>query len=111
MSWKTLASLEQFSEIISESKRTGQPLAIFKHSTRCSVSSTAKARMERNWDFSSPVPVYLLDLIKHRDISNAIESTLGIRHESPQLIAIKAGEAIYNASHLDISAPEAQAAV
>ncbi|NCA28897.1 MAG: DUF2847 family protein, partial [Proteobacteria bacterium] len=29
-----------------------KPIAIFKHSTRCSVSSMALSRLERNWNSS-----------------------------------------------------------
>lgn len=45
---------------------------------------------------------YFLDLLKHRNISNAIESRFGITHQSPQLIVLENGEAIYDASHQNI---------
>ena len=57
----------------------------------------AKKTIERFWCFD--IDAYFLDLIIHRDISNAIAEKLLIRHESPQLIIVKEGKAIYNASH------------
>lgn len=84
---------------------TQQPVVIFKHSTRCPVSSMALRMLERDWDISeSEVAPYFLDLIRYREISNQITDELGVRHESPQLILIKDKQAVYDASHQMISA-------
>ena len=48
----------------------------------------------------------LLDLIAFRNISNDIEKTLNVTHQSPQIIIIDKGIATYNASHEQIL-PEA----
>lgn len=111
MSWKTLESVDQLNHILSENLSSGNPVAIFKHSTRCSTSSMVKSRLERSWDFTDEFPIFLLDLIKHRDVSNAIEATLSVRHESPQLIIVQNGNVLYHESHLGISADAAQSAV
>lgn len=111
MSWKTLTSLDQLNQVISENQTSGTPVAIFKHSTRCSTSSMIKSRLERSWEFSDSFPLFLLDLLSHRDISNEIERSLGIRHESPQLIVLQNSEVVYHDSHSAISASEAQSAV
>ena len=50
------------------------------------------------------VSLYFLDLLAHRDISDEISSEFEVFHQSPQLIVIKNGEAIYNASHNEIKA-------
>jgi bacillithiol system protein YtxJ len=50
--------------------------------------------------------LYYLDLISYRDISNAIETTFKVHHESPQLLLIKDGECIYETSHSEISAED-----
>jgi bacillithiol system protein YtxJ len=102
MNWRKLESLEALQVAIDESAT--HPVALFKHSTRCSISSTAKDRMERQWSFTDEqLPVYYLDLIQHRDISNMIAEITGIQHESPQLIIVKGGKAIYDASHSGIA--------
>tara|TARA_B110001469_G_C9620159_1_gene309000 strand:+ start:1257 stop:1613 length:357 start_codon:yes stop_codon:yes gene_type:complete len=83
-------------------------VALFKHSTRCSISSMAKNRLETNWnEETGNTPIYLLDLIRFRSISNQIESTLGVEHQSPQLILLNDGSTIHVASHHMIQSKEA----
>ncbi|RMD71205.1 MAG: DUF2847 family protein, partial [Bacteroidetes bacterium] len=50
----------------------------------------------------SEVSVWLLDLIRFRELSNEIAHRYGVAHESPQVIAIVGGQAVYHASHMDI---------
>lgn len=45
---------------------------------------------------------YFLDLLAYRSISNEIESRFDVVHQSPQLIVLENGKAIYNASHQNI---------
>ncbi|MFV5693564.1 bacillithiol system redox-active protein YtxJ [Flavobacterium sp. LT1R49] len=104
INWNELTNLGQLNEIIFISNE--KPVAIFKHSTRCSVSRMALKQFENEFNSSDKVTPYFLDLIAHRDISNAIADQFGVRHESPQLILIKDGKAIYNVSHSDIDAEE-----
>lgn len=102
MDWNNLTDLGQLNEIITFSNN--KPVAIFKHSTRCSVSRMALKQFENEFDLSDKVTPYFLDLIAYRDVSNEIASRFGVMHQSPQLILIKEGKAIYNASHSDIDA-------
>ena len=104
MNWITLNNIAQLEEIRSAE---GYSL-IFKHSTRCSISLMAKKKFEFEWDsLPAETPVYFLDLLNHRDISNAIAEIFKVHHESPQLLLIKGGECIFEASHSEISAEEA----
>ena len=104
MNWTNLESLEQLNEI----KSSSQPSLIFKHSTRCSISMMAKKRFELDWDtLPENTSLYFLDLIRYREISNAIAEVFHVHHESPQLLLIKEGECVYDASHGEISAEEA----
>lgn len=99
MNWKTLTSEEQLSEINAASAIA--PVVIFKHSTRCSISSMAKARLERAL-VPEGLTFYYLDLIAYRAISNKIAETYHVPHESPQVLVIRNGECIYNESHSGI---------
>lgn len=103
MNWITLNNVAQLEEIKEASFR--QPQLIFKHSTRCSISSMAKSRLDRS-DAPEGVQFHYLDLIAHRDISNKIVEEFFVEHESPQAILIKNGEAIYDESHNGISMDE-----
>lgn len=102
MDWEPLNHIEQLDEIVTLSK--DKPVAIFKHSTRCSISRMALKQFENEFDFPEKVTPFFLDLIAFRDISNEIASRFGVQHQSPQLILIKDGKAIYNTSHSDIDA-------
>ncbi len=103
--WKTLNSIDQLQEIISASEV--KPVVLFKHSTRCSISSMALNRLQNLDDaFYDKVDFYYLDLIAFREVSNAIASKLDVYHESPQVIFVKNRECIYDASHMEISPKE-----
>lgn len=103
MQWTHITDPSQISQI---KLQEGYSL-IFKHSTRCSVSLMAKRRFEMDW---SAIPehtsLYFLDLISHRNISAEIAETFQVQHESPQILLIKNGDCILDASHSDISAEE-----
>jgi bacillithiol system protein YtxJ len=64
----------------------------------------ALKQFESEFNLTSKVTPYFLDLLEHRDISNEIVIRFGVVHQSPQLILIKDGKAVYNASHSDIAA-------
>lgn len=102
MAWRALTDLGQLNEIVNES--TEKPVAIFKHSTRCSISRMALRQFEQEFDLEEKVISYYLDLLVHRDISNEIANRFGVYHQSPQLIVIKNGKAIYDRSHESIEA-------
>ena len=100
MSWTKLTDLGQLNEIINLS--TTKPVIIFKHSTRCSISRMALKQFENEFDLEEKVTPYFLDLLENRSISNEIATRFDVEHQSPQLILIKDGKAIYNVSHSDI---------
>jgi bacillithiol system protein YtxJ len=104
MNWTQLESTEQLNQI---KQQQGYSL-IFKHSTRCSISMMAKRRFELDWDdLPADMPLYFLDLIRYRDISNQVAQIFQVHHESPQLLLIKDGECILDQSHGSISVEEA----
>ena len=103
MNWIYLTNEEQLHQIKANSN--SKPQVIFKHSTRCSISSMAKNRLERS-TMPDGVDFYYLDLLKYRSISNKIETLFNVPHESPQVILIKNGEVAYDESHSGISMDE-----
>jgi bacillithiol system protein YtxJ len=103
MNWNNLSVESQLETINAESFE--QPVLIFKHSTRCSISATALNRFERNYNQTDVADLkpYYLDLIAHRPISAEIAQRFGVHHESPQILLIHNGKSVYDASHYDIS--------
>lgn len=104
INWIELTDLGQLNEIMDLSHQ--QPVIIFKHSTRCSISRMALKQFENEYDLEGSVTPYFLDLLNHRDISNEIATRFEVYHQSPQLLLIKEGKSIYDASHSDIDAVE-----
>ena len=103
LNWNALTEIKQLDAIVEAS--TEKPVVIFKHSTRCSISRMALKNFEREYDLAeSEAAPYFLDLLEHRDISNEIAQKFQVIHQSPQLILIKDGKAVYNASHSEIDA-------
>jgi bacillithiol system protein YtxJ len=104
MNWIQLESADQINSI---KQQQGYNI-IFKHSTRCSISMMVKKRFELDWDkLPADLPLYFLDLIRHRELSNLIANDFQVYHESPQLLLIKDGECILDLSHGQISVEEA----
>jgi bacillithiol system protein YtxJ len=104
INWIELTDLGQLNEIMDLSHE--QPVAIFKHSTRCSISRMALKQFENEFDLEGSITPYFLDLLNHRDISNEIATRFEVYHQSPQLLLIKEGKSVYDASHSDIDAVE-----
>lgn len=105
MNWKSLTSTQDVLDLAERSKEI--PCLIFKHSTRCPISSIAKMRLEGDWDFKTDdIEVYFLDLISYRTVSQFIATHFAVHHESPQVLIIKDGMCIYDNSHLDINVAE-----
>ena len=103
MDWKHLTSIDQLETITANSFNT--PQVLFKHSTRCSISSMALNRLESSTP-PTGIDFYLLDLLQHRDISAAIADKFKVHHESPQVLVIMSGECTYDESHMGISMDE-----
>lgn len=103
MNWIDLNSEAQL-ETLKESSNQ-KPQLIFKHSTRCAVSSMAKSRLERNAQ-PEAIDFYYLDLIQHRGLSQKIAEIFEVYHESPQVLLIKNGECVYDESHSGIQMDE-----
>ncbi len=103
MDWNLLTNEDELDKIVDNSATKTQ--VIFKHSTRCSISSVAKGRLDRassiqNADF------HYLDLINYRDISNKVAELFNVEHESPQVLVIREGKCIYHQSHMGINMQE-----
>lgn len=100
MEWIPLNNEAQLPDIISRSNT--RPQVIFKHSTRCSISSVAMQRLKRG-TLPEEIDFYYLDLISYRSLSNKVAEQFKVSHESPQILIIRNGACVYDESHLSIS--------
>lgn len=105
LKWINLDHVDTIDNIIIP-KSWNKPVIIFKHSTRCSISRFALKQFENEYNLEDQVDLYFLDLLNFREVSNEIANRFQVVHQSPQLILIKNGVAVYDASHSDIQANE-----
>lgn len=88
------------------------PQIIFKHNTTCPISKGVLRRLKEEADtLPSDTPFYILDLLSHREISDAIAEKLNVTHASPQLLLIQNGKCSYNQSLYEITAEETASAI
>ncbi len=100
--WKKLENEEEIETIIAESYQ--KKVVVFKHSTRCFISKTVLKSFEKEVINEKPdADFYYLDLLKFRNISNALAEKFDLRHESPQLLVVQNGKLINNGSHQAIT--------
>lgn len=108
--WNELENLEQLKDLEVDSYQ--KPIVIFKHSTRCSISRMAWNQFQNEFNIpDAKMSLYYLDLLAYREISNTIAERFGIIHQSPQIIVIKEGKAIYDTSHESIDAKKLEVLV
>jgi bacillithiol system protein YtxJ len=84
-------------ELIARSHQS--PVVLFKHSLTCPISARAYREMKR---YDGEVALVVVQ--DAREVSRAIATATGIRHESPQAIILRNGRPVWSASHYDITA-------
>ena len=90
--------------LLTDSSR--KPVIVFKHSNACSISARAYREMEKLDD-----KVNILEVQTAREISRELANLTGVRHETPQVIILRDGKAVWNASHFDVKADDVLKAV
>jgi len=99
--WSLLSDADTLQDLIKLS--FSKKVLIFKHSTRCSISTMSKNRLENIGEDSKIKNCFLLDVLKYREISTKIETDFKVIHESPQILVIQNAKCVYHASHNEIS--------
>lgn|SRR5690606_7215359 len=108
MKFVSMHSEAEFEAVVARSHR--EPVAIFKHSNACSLSAEAYQEMQR-LNQPDDVPVYMVVVQEARPLSNHIETVLGVRHESPQILLLSEGKVLFSASHRRVTAEAVRAAI
>ena len=83
---------------------------VFKHSATCSVSSAAYVEVEAYTQNHPDEPLAMVIVQDHREVSNHLAEKLGVRHASPQLLLVRGGKPLWDASHFKITADAMSAA-
>jgi bacillithiol system protein YtxJ len=72
---------------------------LFKHSPTCGTSALAHEEVERYQAADPATPVYRVDVIGQRPLSQDFAAVLGIGHASPQIILLRGARPLWNTSH------------
>ncbi|MHA4740984.1 bacillithiol system redox-active protein YtxJ [Dyadobacter sp. MSC1_007] len=109
MNWITINSEEEVNNIYNSTDYS----IIYKHSPRCMTSLMAYRQLKSEVSAASEIeiPIYIVDVVQNRKESMAIANSFQVEHESPQILVVKNGECIYDASHEDVSLRESLASV
>ena len=102
--WRHIEAVGQLNEILVASSDV--PQLIYKHSTRCGVSSIVRKQLDGAWAHEGKIMPWHLDLIAFRNISNEIADKFGIQHQSPQIIVLVDGQAVMHVSHSPLSSQD-----
>ena len=87
-------------------------VVLYKHSTQCGICDGALEEIEAFLaDHADGAAFYYLDLLAHRDVSNAIAQRLGVKHESPQAIVLDDGKVAAVLNHRAIRGPAIEKAL
>ena len=92
---------QDLDDILERSKT--DPVLIFKHSTQCSISGEVHREFMEFVAQTPQLKAVVVLVIENRRLSNAVAERLGVRHESPQVLLIKDGRAVWHASHWSIT--------
>lgn len=96
--WIPLNNVAQLAQIDKKSGTKTQ--VIFKHSTRCGISSMVMKQFVDLYSLTEKdLDLYYLDLLSFRDVSNEVGYKFQVMHQSPQLLVIKNGTTVVHASH------------
>lgn len=106
LTWTAIQTVDEFNQLLAHSENYDENFfLVYKHSTRCSISSMALRRLENDWidELSLKIKPYFIDVIAKRNVSDQIAKQLNVQHESPQAILVKNGQAVESVSHMAIS--------
>jgi bacillithiol system protein YtxJ len=82
-----------------------QPVLLFKHSETCGISCEAYDELIAHMAEDGTRAHYAMVTVQERrELSNAVASRLGVRHETPQVILVRDRRVIWTASHFRINA-------
>lgn len=101
--WYEIRTTQEMDNVILASSE--RPQVILKHSNSCGVSFFAKQNLDSiPSEKLKDADLYIIDVIRYRDVSYYLADKFNIRHESPQVFVIRDKEVVWNGSHGRVSA-------
>jgi len=90
--------------LIDESRE--HPVLLFNYDPYCGVNAAVRRDV-----VTLDADVSVVDVDANHDLGQAVARKTGVRHESPQMILLKDGKAVWSASHFSITANAVRAAL
>lgn len=90
--------------LVQRSERSA--VVLFKHDPYCGISAAAHDEMAR-----LPTEVAIVDVAHQGPLAQRIARETGVRHESPQVIVLRAHKPVWSASHWKITTNAVQEAL
>ena len=75
------------------------PVVLFNHDRFCPISLHAARALGHLVG-----PIAVIDVTRQHDLKRAVAKRTGVAHESPQVIVVRDGRAVWSASHFAITA-------
>ncbi len=91
-----LTRREEVEQLVAHSAQ--HPVIVFKHDTDCRISRAAYGEMQQITQ-----DVAIIDVAREKELSHEIAERMRVKHESPQVLVIRDGHAVWSASHYDIT--------
>ena len=74
-------------------------LLLFKHSPICPISARALTELHAFLAAHPDTASAWIDVVEQRPLSQRVVAETGLKHESPQAIALAGGQVVWHASH------------
>jgi len=94
--FQPIRSMDELDQVFAQS--AAAPRILFKHDPSCMISAAAHRELSQ-----MEQPVLLVDVENDHDLRDAVTQRTGVRHESPQALVLKNGQAAWSASHYEIT--------
>lgn len=82
----------------------GDRFLLYKHSPSCGICIWTREHVEAFARRHPEVPVYWMDVLAQRPLARESARLLGVPHASPQALLVDGGAAVWDASHMGVTA-------
>lgn len=98
--YREITSSEELASALRESEK--RSVLFFKHSNTCGISGRAFREFQNYLESaeSGRAAHFLITVQTAREVSRELANLTGIQHESPQVILVRNGKAVWSESHL-----------
>jgi bacillithiol system protein YtxJ len=96
--FQMIPNIDTLDDVLARSHE--RPVALFNFDSGCGINLWAYDQLQQ---LDSDIEIRMVDVRRIHDVKRAIADRLGVRHESPQLILVRNGAAVWSASHSGIS--------